>query len=68
MTYVHGYTDRETQRLLEQSLILEKLLHEGTQYPEGSRILEVGSGVGAQTRILTTREPVSWRWKFRKNP
>ena len=57
MAYVHGYTDRETQRLLEQSLILEELLHEGTHYPEGSRILEVGCGVGAQTRILTRRNP-----------
>ena len=52
MAYVHGYTDRETQRLLEQSLILEELLHEGTRYPEGRRILEVGSGVGAQTLLL----------------
>ena len=57
MAYVHGYSDRETQRLLEQSLILEQLLHEGTHYPEGSRILEVGSGVGGQTRILSRRNP-----------
>jgi SAM-dependent methyltransferase len=57
MAYVHGYSERETQRLLEQSLILEDLLHSGTEYPAGSRILEVGCGVGAQTRILVRRNP-----------
>lgn len=55
--YVHGYTDRETQRLQEQSLILEDLLHSGTSYPAGSRVLEVGCGVGAQTLILLRRNP-----------
>ena len=57
MTYVHGYTDRESQRLREQSLILEELLHSGTFYPPGSRVLEVGCGVGAQTCILARRNP-----------
>ena len=57
MTYVHGYTSRETQRLLEQSLILEDLLHAGTRFYEGERILEAGCGVGAQTRILARRNP-----------
>ena len=47
MTYVHGYTTRETQRLLEQSLILEELLHNGTSYQEGEKVLEAGCGVGA---------------------
>ena len=55
--YVHGYSDRETQRLQEQSLILEELLHRGTSYPPGSRVLEVGCGVGAQTLILLGRNP-----------
>ena len=57
MSYVHGYTRREIQRLLEQSLILEDLLHSGTHYPDGSKVLEVGCGVGAQTRILARRNP-----------
>ena len=57
MTYVHGYTDRESQRLREQSLILEELLHSGTFYAPGSRVLEVGCGVGAQTSILARKNP-----------
>ena len=54
---MHGYSNRETQRLQEQSLILEDLLHDGTTYPAGSRVLEVGCGVGAQTLILLRRNP-----------
>jgi ubiquinone/menaquinone biosynthesis C-methylase UbiE len=57
MSYVHGYTTRETQRLLEQSLILEDLLHTGTNYRKGEKVLEAGCGVGAQTRILARRNP-----------
>jgi ubiquinone/menaquinone biosynthesis C-methylase UbiE len=57
MAYVHGYTTRETQRLLEQSLILEDLLHSGTRYRKGEKVLEAGCGVGAQTRILARRNP-----------
>jgi ubiquinone/menaquinone biosynthesis C-methylase UbiE len=55
--YVHGYSDREAQRLWEQSGILEGLLHEDTTYPAGSTVLEAGCGVGAQTLILARRSP-----------
>jgi SAM-dependent methyltransferase len=57
MTYVHGYSERETQRLHEQAGILEDILHAGTSYPEGARVLEAGCGVGGQTRILAKRSP-----------
>lgn len=55
--YVHGYSGRESQRLIEQSSILEKLLHTDTRYPPGSSVLEAGCGVGAQTVILTKNSP-----------
>jgi SAM-dependent methyltransferase len=55
--YVHGYSPRETVRLTEQSFILETLLHTETHYPKGSKVLETGCGVGAQTRILARRNP-----------
>lgn len=55
--YVHGYSDREAQRLCDQSSGLEDLLHADTHYPAGARVLEAGCGVGAQTVILTRRSP-----------
>lgn len=55
--YVHGYSPRETQRLQEQSGILEGLLHSGTGYPPGSKVLEAGCGVGGQTVILARKSP-----------
>ncbi|MDA3629743.1 methyltransferase domain-containing protein [Saccharopolyspora sp. WRP15-2] len=33
------------------------LLHEGTAYPAGSRVLEVGCGIGAQTAHLVASSP-----------
>jgi len=55
--YVHGYTDLERNRLYDQSAILEDLLHDDTTYDPGARVLEVGCGVGAQTRIVARRNP-----------
>lgn len=55
--YVHGYTAHETRRLSEQADVLAELLHAGTGYPGGSRVLEVGCGVGAQTVHLIERSP-----------
>jgi SAM-dependent methyltransferase len=57
MAYVHGYSERETQRLYEQAEILEDILHSGTAFPAGARVLEAGCGVGAQTRLLVKRSP-----------
>jgi ubiquinone/menaquinone biosynthesis C-methylase UbiE len=55
--YGHGYTDDEATRLLDQAGTLAELLHHDTQYPTGSRVLEAGCGIGAQTRILARRSP-----------
>jgi SAM-dependent methyltransferase len=55
--YVHGYTPSETRRLSEQAETLADLLHGDTHYAPGSRVLEVGCGVGAQTVQLLTRSP-----------
>ncbi|MCX4665822.1 methyltransferase domain-containing protein [Streptomyces sp. NBC_01381] len=55
--YVHGYSDREARRLGDQADTLAALLHEGTAYPAGSRVLEVGCGVGAQTVHLVDSSP-----------
>ncbi|MET7936403.1 methyltransferase domain-containing protein [Streptomyces sp. NPDC005322] len=55
--YVHGYSDREARRLGDQADTLAALLHTGTAYPAGSRVLEVGCGVGAQTAHLAASSP-----------
>jgi SAM-dependent methyltransferase len=55
--YVHGYEAAESLRLCDQATTLEALLHHDTIYPAGSRVLEAGSGVGAQTLSLLLRSP-----------
>ncbi|MFF2950167.1 methyltransferase domain-containing protein [Kitasatospora sp. NPDC057965] len=55
--YVHGYSPTEARRLGEQADTLAALLHAGTAYPAGSRVLEAGCGVGAQTVHLLTANP-----------
>ena len=55
--YVHGYDDRERQRLRDQASTLVELLHGDTRYPAGSRVLEAGCGVGAQTVTLAANSP-----------
>ena len=56
-TYVHGYDDRAKTRLKDQADALVDLLHSDTSYPAGSRVLEAGCGVGAQTVTLAARSP-----------
>jgi ubiquinone/menaquinone biosynthesis C-methylase UbiE len=58
--YIHRYSAREKLRLVEQSGILEKILHEDTHYEPCSTVLEAGCGVGAQTVILAKRNPDSF--------
>jgi excisionase family DNA binding protein len=55
--YVHGYSNRESERLIDQAETLEELLHHDTVYPVGSLVLEAGCGVGAQTVALAARSP-----------
>jgi SAM-dependent methyltransferase len=50
--YVHGYSERENQRLMDQATTLTELLHYDTKYPAGSLVLEAGCGIGAQTITL----------------
>ncbi len=55
--YVHGYDVRESVRLQDQAATLVELLHGDTAYPAGSRVLEAGCGVGAQTVTLAANSP-----------
>jgi ubiquinone/menaquinone biosynthesis C-methylase UbiE len=55
--YVHGYSHRESTRLHDQAETLADFLHAGTDYAAGSKVLEAGCGVGAQTIILARNSP-----------
>jgi SAM-dependent methyltransferase len=55
--YVHGYSEREAERLHDQANSVRDLLHHDTAYPAGSRVLEAGCGVGAQTITLARKSP-----------
>ena len=55
--YVHGYSARESERLADQAQTLTGLLHDDTRYPAGTRVLEAGCGIGAQTVILARNSP-----------
>lgn len=55
--YVHGYSEREAERLSDQASGLSHLLHHDSFFLPGSRILEPGCGIGAQTQILALQNP-----------
>lgn len=56
-SYVHGYSENESECLSNQARTLTDLLHQDTIYPEGYRVLEDGCGIGAQTVILAGNSP-----------
>lgn len=55
--YLHGFSPTEQARLLKQARIAESTIFRNVDYPGARRLLEVGSGVGAQTEILLRRFP-----------
>ncbi|BDZ69863.1 class I SAM-dependent methyltransferase [Methanobacterium petrolearium] len=57
--YVHGYSEREAIRLVDQAKALALLMHHDTSYPEDSMVLEAGCGVGAQTITLARNSPLA---------
>jgi phospholipid N-methyltransferase len=57
--YVHGYSDREALRLNDQADTLDDIIHNDTIFLKDSLVLEAGCGVGAQTKIIATKNPDS---------
>ncbi|WP_133477332.1 class I SAM-dependent methyltransferase [Cognatilysobacter segetis] len=55
--YLHGFSRTEQARLLKQARIAESTIFSNIDYTGVRRLLEVGSGVGAQTEILLRRFP-----------
>lgn len=57
--YVHGYSEREALRLKDQAATLDDIIHNDSLFSKDSLVLEAGCGVGAQTKIIATKNPES---------
>lgn len=57
VVYLHGFSPTEQARLQRQARIAESTIFRTIDYSGATRLLEVGSGVGAQTEILLRRFP-----------
>ena len=55
--YIHGYSQNEAIRLNDQADSLAQLIHHDSLWPAGSKVLEVGCGVGAQTKTIAAQNP-----------
>jgi ubiquinone/menaquinone biosynthesis C-methylase UbiE len=55
--YIHGFSKEEQDRLYQQARIHEKVIFSHIDFSHCQKIIEVGSGVGAQTQILLERFP-----------
>jgi ubiquinone/menaquinone biosynthesis C-methylase UbiE len=55
--YLHGFSQTEQARLIKQARLAEATIFRDIDYGDVRRLLEVGSGVGAQTEILLRRFP-----------
>ncbi len=55
--YIHGYTEEEQNRLIDQGEILSEFVFDRLDFTRCRRLLDVGCGVGAQTAILLRDYP-----------
>lgn len=55
--YLHGFTETEQNRLYKQARFIENKIYSSVDLSGRKHVLEVGSGVGAQTEILLRRFP-----------
>lgn len=53
--YVHGFSVEEQARLRKQAEFAEFIIYRDVDFTAARRIVEIGSGVGAQTEILLRR-------------
>lgn len=57
LKYLHGFSEVEQARLIEQAETLAHDLHQDISWPANSHILEIACGVGAQSKILLKEFP-----------
>ena len=55
--YIHGYTEEEQNRLIDQGAVLSEFVFDRLDFSHIQNLLEVGCGVGAQTAILLKGYP-----------
>ncbi|MDZ4084140.1 MAG: methyltransferase domain-containing protein, partial [Bdellovibrionales bacterium] len=55
--YIHGFTQAEQDRLFKQARIHEEVIFSKVDFSHCKDLIEIGSGVGAQTKILLERNP-----------
>jgi len=55
--YLHGYSPEEQDRLARQARYLEHAVHDRLPFRRSRKLIEIGSGVGAQTEILLRHFP-----------
>ena len=55
--YTHGYSAAESVRLADQAQTVADYIHHDSYWPAGSTILEVGCGVGTQTKLIAAQNP-----------
>ena len=55
--YLHGYTEKEKQRLLDQNDFLELMIYKNIDFSKCSHVLEIGCGVGAHLKVLLNKYP-----------
>lgn len=55
--YLHGFSSVEQERLRKQAVFWEHLIYQTINFSGVKKLLEVGSGVGAQSEILLRRFP-----------
>ena len=55
--YLHGFSETEQERLRVQARVTEPWVHDRLPFRRCRKLLEVGSGVGAQTEILLRHFP-----------
>jgi ubiquinone/menaquinone biosynthesis C-methylase UbiE len=57
VSYIHGYSDDEANRLVTQAEYLAPWVFDGVHLDGARVLLEVGMGVGAETRLIRRRWP-----------
>ena len=55
--YIHGYLSEEQERLLSQAGTLASLIYPWIDFSQSKNLLEIGSGVGAQSKLLLELYP-----------